>query len=328
MPADARLIEVADLGVREAALTGEAEAVFKRADLVLEPNTPVLERRNCLFQGTEVVRGRGVAVVSATGMGTELGQIAALINTAESGSTPLQERLDGLANVLVGSALALVASVVLIGWWMGQSLLNLLEVSLSMAVAIVPEGLPAVITVTLAIGTQRMVRRAALIRRLPAVEGLGSVTVICSDKTGTLTQNRQVVQELRLGTTAVGVSGQGYDPDGRFTAGELSTPRRSRGRGSRSGCRSCCSRPGCSAATPSTSRAPMATGRSSETHRGCPLRGGGQGGDRRLRAAQPLPPPRRDSFSSERQLMAVWIDDPRGELQAPLGDAAAGSAAC
>jgi len=159
--------------------------------------------------------------VSATGMGTALGQIAELINTAGGESTPLQERLDGLAKVLVGSALALVAVVVVLGLLLKQDPLNLLEVSLSMAVAIVPEGLPAVITVTLAIGTQRMVRRAALIRRLPAVEGLGSVTVICSDKTGTLTQNRQVVQELRVGTERVAVSGQGYDPSGSLEAANL-----------------------------------------------------------------------------------------------------------
>ena len=131
VPADARLLEAADLGVREAALTGEAEAVFKKADLVLEPSTPVLERQNCLFQGTEVVRGRGVALVSATGMGTELGQIAELINTAGGESTPLQERLDGLAKVLVTSALGLVAVVVALGLLLKQDPLNLLEVSLS-----------------------------------------------------------------------------------------------------------------------------------------------------------------------------------------------------
>ncbi|HYP03233.1 MAG TPA: cation-transporting P-type ATPase, partial [Cyanobium sp.] len=134
VPADARLLEVAELGVREAALTGEAEAVVKQAALVLEEATPVMERQNCLFQGTEVVRGRGTAVVTGTGMTTELGQIAELINTAGGESTPLQERLDGLANVLVGSALTLVALVVLGGWLMGQELLNLLEVALSMAV--------------------------------------------------------------------------------------------------------------------------------------------------------------------------------------------------
>ena len=325
VPADARLLEVADLGVREAALTGEAEAVFKRAELVLEANTPVLERQNCLFQGTEVVRGRGVAVVVATGMATELGQIATLINTAGGEETPLQQRLDGLAKVLVGSALALVVVVVALGLLMGQEPLNLLEVSLSMAVAIVPEGLPAVITVTLAIGTQRMVRRAALIRRLPAVEGLGSVTVICSDKTGTLTQNRQVVQELRLGTTSVAVGGQGYIPTGSFSPTPLPLP------------------PGAVAGVPEGVQQLLL--QAGVLCSDAELRQDGEGrwevlgdptegalsvvaqkvgiDDFELRShfqrAAEIP------FSSERQLMAVWIDDPHGELQAPLADSAAGS---
>jgi Ca2+-transporting ATPase len=325
VPADARLLEVADLGVREAALTGEAEAVFKRAELVLEDSTPVLERSNCLFQGTEVVRGRGVALVTATGMATELGQIAELINTAGGETTPLQQRLDGLAKVLVGSALALVALVVALGLLMGQDPLNLLEVALSMAVAIVPEGLPAVITVTLAIGTQRMVKRAALIRRLPAVEGLGSVTVICSDKTGTLTQNRQVVQELRVGTERVAVSGQGYDPSGSLIASALAGPE-----GAVSGCpdgaRTLLLQAGvlCSDAE----HKQMADG--SWEILGDPTEGAlsvvalKDGIDdfelrSHFRRSAEIP------FSSERQLMAVWIDDPSGELHRPLGDGAEGS---
>ncbi len=325
VPADARLLEVADLGVREAALTGEAEAVFKRAELVLEDSTPVLERSNCLFQGTEVVRGRGVALVTATGMATELGQIAELINTAGGETTPLQQRLDGLAKVLVGSALALVGLVVALGLLMGQDPLNLLEVALSMAVAIVPEGLPAVITVTLAIGTQRMVKRAALIRRLPAVEGLGSVTVICSDKTGTLTQNRQVVQELRVGTERVAVSGQGYDPSGSLIASPLAGPE-----GAASGCpdgaRTLLLQAGvlCSDAE----HKQMADG--SWEILGDPTEGAlsvvalKDGIDdfelrSHFRRSAEIP------FSSERQLMAVWIDDPRGDLHRPLGDGAEGS---
>ena len=325
IPADARLLEAADLGVREAALTGEAEAVFKQPGLLLEASTPVLERQNCLFQGTEVVRGRGVALVSATGMATELGQIAELINTAGGESTPLQERLDGLAKVLVGSALALVAVVVGLGLLLGQDPLNLLEVSLSMAVAIVPEGLPAVITVTLAIGTQRMVRRAALIRRLPAVEGLGSVTVICSDKTGTLTQNRQVVQELRLGTEAVAVGGQGYEPTGSLTASPL-TPPEGATPGCVAGARQLLLQAGvlCSDAE----HKQQDDGRWDVL--GDPTEGAlsvvaAKAGidDFELRShfqrAAEIP------FSSERQLMAVWVDDPRGELQAPLGSSASGS---
>ena len=325
VPADARLLEEADLGLREAALTGEAEAVFKKSDLVLEDSTPVLERKNCLFQGTEVVRGRGVALVTATGMATELGQIAELINTAGGESTPLQQRLDGLANVLVVSALALVAVVVALGLLLGQDPLNLLEVALSMAVAIVPEGLPAVITVTLAIGTQRMVRRAALIRRLPAVEGLGSVTVICSDKTGTLTQNRQVVQELRVGTERVSVTGQGYDPAGTLTPSPLDPPP-----GSRAGM------------LPGSSTLLLQAGVlcSDAEHRqladgsweilGDPtegalsvvaLKAGIDDFELRshFRRAAEIP------FSSERQLMAVWIEDPDHALQAPLGSSASGS---
>jgi len=322
VPADARLLEVADLGVKEAALTGEAEAVFKQAALLLDADTPVLERQNCLFQGTEVVRGRAQAVVTATGMATELGQIAELINTAGGESTPLQERLDGLAQVLVASALALVAVVVLLGWLLGQSLMDLLEVSLSMAVAIVPEGLPAVITVTLAIGTQRMVRRAALIRRLPAVEGLGSVTVICSDKTGTLTQNRQVVQELRVGTEMVGVQGQGYEPSGALTAGTLAPPEGANP-GAFAGARTLLLQAGvlCSDAELKSQADGSWDVLGDPTEGALSVVAAKAGIDdfdlrNRFRRAAEIP------FSSERQLMAVWIDDPRGDLQTPLGDSA------
>ena len=325
VPADARLVEVAELGVREAALTGEAEAVFKQANLILDASTPLLERQNCLFQGTEVVRGRGVAVVTATAMATELGQIAELINTAGGESTPLQERLDGLAKVLVISALALVAVVMLLGLLLGQSLLNLLEVSLSMAVAIVPEGLPAVITVTLAIGTQRMVKRAALIRRLPAVEALGSVTVICSDKTGTLTQNRQVVQELRLGTECIAVAGLGYSPQGALTS-QLLAPPPGATPGSFVGARQLLLKAGvlCSDAElkqnsdgnweilGDPTEGALVVVAAKDGIDGFALRS-------HFNRFAEIP------FSSERQLMAVWINDPSGNLQAPLGAAADGS---
>ncbi|MFM7264007.1 MAG: cation-translocating P-type ATPase, partial [Cyanobium sp.] len=325
VPADARLLEVAELGLREAALTGEAEVVAKQAELLLEPGTPVLDRRNCLFQGTEVARGRGIALITETGMATELGQIAELISTAGGESTPLQERLDGLANVLVVSALALVAVVMVLGLLMKQQLLNLLEVALSMAVAIVPEGLPAVITVTLAIGTQRMVQRAALIRRLPAVEALGSVTVICSDKTGTLTQNRQVVEELRGGTEAVRVGGQGYEPVGSFTPRSLEAPAGARpglvggGRDLLLAAGTLCS----------DAELQLQTDGGWEIL-GDPTEGalvvvaakaGLDGFDLRERYPRRAEIP----FSSGRQLMAVWVADPHGQLQEPLGEAAAGS---
>jgi Ca2+-transporting ATPase len=325
VPADARVLESVELGLREAALTGEAEVVTKQASLVLEDATPVLERQNCLFQGTEVARGRGTAVVTATGMGTELGQIAQLINTAGGETTPLQERLDGLANVLVGSALALVALVVLGGWLLGQPLLNLLEVALSMAVAIVPEGLPAVITVTLAIGTQRMVQRAALIRRLPAVEALGSVTVICSDKTGTLTQNRQVVQELRCGTEAVAVSGHGYEPTGTFTARPLHPPAGSQA-GLPEGCRDLLLRAGVLCSDAELTK--EADGRFEvlgDPTEGALLVVAAKAGIDGFALRSHYPREAEIPFSSERQLMAVWVQDRDGGLQAPLGSVADGS---
>ncbi len=325
VPADARLIEVAELGLRESALTGEAETVFKNSNLLLDISTPVLERTNCLFQGTEVVRGRGVALVTATAMATELGQIAELINTAGGESTPLQQRLDGLARVLVIGALALVGLVMLLGALLGQDLLNLLEVSLSMAVAIVPEGLPAVITVTLAIGTQRMVKRAALIRRLPAVEALGSVTVICSDKTGTLTQNRQVVQELRIGTESVAVTGEGYSPSGMLTS-KLLTPPQNSSPGCSSEARQLLLHAGvlCSDAELKQDAAKNWEILGDPTEGALVVVAAKAGIDAfairsKFKRVAEIP------FSSERQLMAVWLQDPSGELQAPLGSIANGS---
>ncbi|WP_026731280.1 cation-translocating P-type ATPase [Fischerella sp. PCC 9605] len=194
--ADGRLLEASNLQVRESALTGEAEAVSKQAETTLPEETSLGDRVNLVFQGTEVVQGRGKVLVTNTGMQTELGKIAALLQGVESEPTPLQQRMTQLGNVLVTGSLVLVVIVVVVGLLRGGNLQELLEVSLSMAVAVVPEGLPAVITVTLALGTQRMVRRHALIRKLPAVETLGSVTTICSDKTGTLTQNKMVVQSV------------------------------------------------------------------------------------------------------------------------------------
>jgi len=218
VPADGRLLESANLQVRESALTGEAQGVNKQAKVVLDDTTPLAERKNLVFQGTEVLQGRGRVVVTNTGMKTELGRIATMLQSVENEPTPLQKRMDQLGNVLVSGSLILVALVVfggvMVGGW--QAFEPLLEVALSMAVAVVPEGLPAVITVTLAIGTQRMVRRHALIRRLPAVETLGSVTTICSDKTGTLTQNKMVVQEVCTLSQHLHISGHGYTPEGEF----------------------------------------------------------------------------------------------------------------
>ena len=221
--ADGRLIEQSNLQVRESALTGEAEAVNKQAILTLPEDAPLGDRLNSVFQGTEVVQGRAKVLVTHTGMRTELGKIAAMLQSVDGEPTPLQQRMTQLGNVLVTGSLILVAIVVGgglihdltkgIGW---KNLQELVEVSLSMAVAVVPEGLPAVITVTLALGTQRMVKHNALIRKLPAVETLGSVTTICSDKTGTLTQNKMVVQSVYTNNSPFRVTGEGYTPIGDF----------------------------------------------------------------------------------------------------------------
>ncbi|MBD2344774.1 cation-translocating P-type ATPase [Anabaena subtropica] len=217
--ADGRLIEQANLQVRESALTGEAHPVSKQATLELPEDTSLGDRINLVFQGTEVVQGRGKVLVTNTGMSTELGKIATMLQSVENKPTPLQQRMTQLGNVLVTGSLVLVAIVVIGGVVQAGNfspLRDLLEVSLSMAVAVVPEGLPAVITVTLALGTQRMVRHHALIRKLPAVETLGSVTTICSDKTGTLTQNKMVVQSVYTNQKAFRVTGEGYAPVGEF----------------------------------------------------------------------------------------------------------------
>lgn len=221
--ADGRLLQAANLQIRESALTGEAEAVTKNATALLNEEDPLGDRTNLVFRGTEVVQGRGLVAVTNTGMHTELGKIATLLQAVEAEPTPLQTRMSQLGNVLVSGSLILVAIVVVGGLLRTQDLSlfeQLLEVSLSMAVAVVPEGLPAVITVTLALGTQRMVRRKALIRKLPAVETLGSVTTICSDKTGTLTQNKMVAQVLNTPHSAYRITGEGYEPKGHFYRGE------------------------------------------------------------------------------------------------------------
>ncbi len=218
--ADGVLLEAANLQIRESALTGEATPVVKNVSPEgLEGEVSLGDRLNMVFTGTEVLKGRGKFVVTTTAMETELGKIATMLQNVESEPTPLQKRMAQLGNVLVSGSIAIVVLVVVIGCLQVGNLSRLkelVEVSLSMAVAVVPEGLPAVITVTLAIGTQRMVKRNALIRKLPAVETLGSVDTICSDKTGTLTQNKMVVQEVETLDHAFRVTGDGYAPTGDF----------------------------------------------------------------------------------------------------------------
>jgi Ca2+-transporting ATPase len=192
-PADARLIESANLQVQEASLTGESAPVEKSARTLKEVNAPLGDRYNMLYMGTSVTYGRGVAVVVETGMKTQLGRIAELIQSVEHEQTPLQRRMAELGKVLLVVALIVMGVAFIVGLATGHPINDVLLSAVAIAVAVVPEGLPAVVTIALALGAQRMLRRKALIRKLPAVETLGSVTIICSDKTGTLTENRMTV---------------------------------------------------------------------------------------------------------------------------------------
>ncbi len=216
VPADARLSYAAALRTQEAALTGESTPVTKAPAVLAGDDLPVAERRNMVFMSTVVVAGKGRALVVATGLNTELGRIATMLQTAEPEATPLQRRLEQLGHLLLYVSLGVVAVVFALGLWRGEPLVGMFLTSVSLAVAAIHEGLPAIVTITLALGVTRMVARHALIRRLPAVETLGSTTVICTDKTGTLTKNEMTVTRLFVDGRAFEVTGEGYAPEGEI----------------------------------------------------------------------------------------------------------------
>ncbi|VVB53107.1 Potassium-transporting ATPase ATP-binding subunit [uncultured archaeon] len=216
--ADCRLVEAFDLKVDESSLTGESVPVAKQVDSLSE-STSLADRSCMVYMGTIATYGRGVAVVVATGMETEMGRIAGLVESVVEEATPLQQRLDGLAKQIGVATLVVCAVVFTVGWLSGKPALEMFMESVSLAVAAVPEGLPATITITLALGVQRMVKRNAVLRKLPAVETLGAATVIASDKTGTLTQNEMTVRQARTLARNYEVSGDGYAPVGEFTEG-------------------------------------------------------------------------------------------------------------
>jgi P-type Ca2+ transporter type 2C len=205
VPADLRLIETANLRIEEAALTGESLPVEKDSEIVLIQDVPLGDRRNTAFSGTLVSYGRGRGIVVSTGMNTQLGMIAAMLQSVQAEETPLQRRLDQLGKTLGWAALAISGIVFLLGWLRGVDPLEMFIIAVSLAVAAVPEGLAAVVTITLALGMREMIQRHVLIRRLASVETLGSTTVICSDKTGTLTQNQMTVTRLWVDGHMIGV---------------------------------------------------------------------------------------------------------------------------
>tara|TARA_R110002049_G_scaffold50370_3_gene143097 strand:- start:138753 stop:141488 length:2736 start_codon:yes stop_codon:yes gene_type:complete len=215
IPADVRLVETLNLAIDESALTGESVSVKKDTKPV-ETNTPLAERSSMAWMGTATTAGRGLGVVVQVGKATEFGRIATLTESIDREATPLQRKLAVLGKQLGLIAVAVSVLIAAAGWWMGRPLLEMFLTGVSLAVAVVPEGLPAVVTLTLALGVREMVRRKALLRRLRAAEGLGSATVICTDKTGTLTQNEMTVREIWMAAGPVQVTGVGYDPAGHF----------------------------------------------------------------------------------------------------------------
>jgi Ca2+-transporting ATPase len=218
IPADIRWIETNSLYVEESALTGESVPVGKHTDALQGEEVPLGDQKNLGFMGTMVTRGNAKGIVVRTGMNTEMGKIADLIQNTEAMETPLQHRLEQLGKVLIAVAIGLTIMVVVAGILHGQPPYAMFLAGVSLAVAAIPEGLPAIVTIALALGVQRMIKRKAIVRKLPSVETLGCASVICSDKTGTLTQNKMTVTHVWLGGEVLEVTGDGYEPAGQIVS--------------------------------------------------------------------------------------------------------------
>ncbi|MEC3420400.1 HAD-IC family P-type ATPase, partial [Bacillus cereus] len=218
--ADVRLVEASSLYIEESALTGESVPVQKKVEALQGQDVAIGDQKNMAFMGTMITRGSGTGVVVATGMNTAMGQIANMLQNAEQMETPLQRRLEQLGKILIIVALILTALVVLAGVYQGNEVYHMFLAGVSLAVAAIPEGLPAIVTVALSLGVQRMIKKRAIVRKLPAVETLGCASVICSDKTGTMTQNKMMVTHMWSGGELWKVTGQGYEPNGSFMKGE------------------------------------------------------------------------------------------------------------
>lgn len=223
VPADLRLVTSASLETDESPLTGESEPVEKQALFLCTTDCPLAERINMAYMGTAVTKGRGMGLVIGTGMNTVMGEIAGMISETNAEMTPLQIKLSGLGKILIIICLAVCGMVTLLGIMRGEDIVTMLMAGISLAVAAIPEGLPAIVTVVLALGVQRMAKRNAIVRKLPAVETLGCTTVICSDKTGTLTQNQMTVKKVATADRIYEIEGTGYEPIGRLITSDHQT---------------------------------------------------------------------------------------------------------
>src|SRR5699024_8809852 len=216
IPADLRIVKAASLTTEESALTGESLPVLKRETAIKDQNLDAQDQVNMAFKGTLVTRGFGIGIVVGTGMNTVMGQIASLMAHTEKTVTPLERKLAELGKVLIAISLLLTVLVVGIGIYQGHPVYNMFLAGVSLAVAAIPEGLPAIVTVALSLGVQRMIRKNAIVRRLASVETLGCASVICSDKTGTMTENEMTVKEVFVNGKYLYVTGDGYDIRGNY----------------------------------------------------------------------------------------------------------------